>query len=206
MTRRIGLALMAVALLGVVGTTRAAPVTYYAGLASANEVPPPPVVVSPGTGFAVVTYDDVAHTLRVQASFSGLLGNTTAAHIHAPGAPGANAGVATQLPSFAGFPLGVTAGSMDQTLDLTLASSWNPTFITNNGGTTASAEAALAGFLDAGQAYFNVHTAAPGRPAGEIRGNLLVTPEPSTLLLGGLGTVALAGHGLRRRRSSPAGA
>ena len=67
----------------------------------------------PRTGFATVVYDDLAHTLSVDASFSGLLGTTTAAHIHAATAvPGVGtAGVATQTPSFVGFPLGVTSGT-----------------------------------------------------------------------------------------------
>ena len=43
--------------------------------------------------------------------------------------------MATRVPSFVGFPLGVTAGSMDNTYDLNLASSYNPAFVTDNGGT-----------------------------------------------------------------------
>ena len=33
------------------------------------------------------------------------------------------------------LPLGVTAGSMNQTYDMTLASSYNPSYVTANGGT-----------------------------------------------------------------------
>ncbi|WP_390677815.1 CHRD domain-containing protein [Aquisphaera giovannonii] len=36
-----------------------------------------------GTGFARVELDTVGHTLHVEVTFSGLLGATTAAHIHA---------------------------------------------------------------------------------------------------------------------------
>ncbi len=90
--------------------------------------------------------------------FSGLVANTTAAHIHCCTAPPGNVGVATTLPAFAGFPLGVTSGSLDQTYDTTLASTWNPAYITNNGGTPLSAEAALATGLAAGNAYLNIHT------------------------------------------------
>lgn len=147
--------------------------TYTATLAGANENPS---VASPGTGTATVTIDTVAHTLRVVSSFSGLTANTTASHIHCCVAPPANAGVATTLPSFVGFPLGVTFGAMDQTYNMTLAATWNPAFITANGGTPAGAEAALAAGLAAGQAYLNIHTVA--FPGGEIRGFLALPPAP----------------------------
>src|SRR6185503_329116 len=73
---------------------------------------------SPGTGFATVTYDSVAHTLELDVTFSGLLGMTTASHIHAPTAVPftGTASVATTSPTFAGFPLGVTSGSYQNTL------------------------------------------------------------------------------------------
>src|SRR5262245_47615859 len=108
------------------------------------------VVGATGTGTVQVDWDDALNTMRVQATFSGLSGNTTAAHIHAPTAsPGTGtAGVATQVPSFLLFPLGVQSGTMDQTLDMTLATSYNPSFITAHGGTVAGAEAALKLALD----------------------------------------------------------
>jgi hypothetical protein len=48
--------------------------------------------------------------------------------------------VATTLPTFAGFPLGVTSGTYINTLDLTLASSYNPAFVTANGGSMPHAK------------------------------------------------------------------
>src|SRR5881394_4127648 len=54
---------------------------YSATLNGASEAPPN---ASTGHGNAEITIDDLLHTMRVQASFSGLLGNTTACHIHAP--------------------------------------------------------------------------------------------------------------------------
>src|SRR5204863_6081105 len=95
-----------------------------------------------GIGSGTVNYDDVAHTLELQVTFSGLTGTTTASHIHGPTTIPftGTAGVATTTPSFAGFPLGVTSGSFSNTLDLTLASSFNPSYVTANGGTPAGAE------------------------------------------------------------------
>jgi hypothetical protein len=142
---------------------------YKAPLAGANENPP---VASAGTGFTTVTVNVPAHTLRVVSSFSGLNTNTTASHIHCCAVAPATAGVATATPSFAGFPLGVTSGSMDQTYNMTLPATWNAAFITANGGTPAGAEAALVAGLAAGQAYLNIHTTSS--PGGEIRGFLLV--------------------------------
>jgi hypothetical protein len=168
-------------------------VVYTANLNGPNENPPQPL--SPGIGFAIVTVDNVANTLRVQVNFSGLLGNTTASHIHCCVAAPGTAGVATVMPAFPGFPLGVTSGTDDATLDMTLASSYNPAFITASGGTALSAETVLFAGLAAGQTYFNIHTTFAG--GGEIRGFLVAVPEPGTLVLA---AVALVGFVMRRRR------
>jgi hypothetical protein len=167
-------------------------ITYVGILSGANESP---ATGSPGTGFAAVTVDDIVNTMRVQVNFSGLTGTTTASHIHCCTTP--NAGVATTTPTFAGFPLGVTSGTYDRTLDLTLASSYNPAFITANGGTPASAEAVLLAGLAAGNAYLNVHSTTFG--GGEIRANLLAAPEPGGLAIVGAALGALV---LVRRRYS----
>jgi hypothetical protein len=169
---------------------------YDAFLSGPNESPPNG---SPGTGFAVVDYDNVAHTLLIDVSFSGLLGTTTASHIHAATAvPGTGtAGVATTTPYFAGFPIGVTSGTYNNTLDLTLSSSYNdPTYIAANGGTTATAEAALTAAMAAGEAYLNIHTTVV--PGGEIRGFLTLVPEPSGAALLGLGGAIFAWAARRR--------
>jgi hypothetical protein len=143
-----------------------------------------------------VTYDDVANTLRVEGQFARLVGTTTMAHIHCCTPPTGNAGVATTTPTLIGFPLGVREGSFDTTLDLTAASSFNTTFISNNGGTVAGARARLVSGLFAGQSYFNVHTSS--FPAGELRANLTAVPEPATwaMMIAGFAGV---GGALRRR-------
>ena len=154
---------------------------------------------SPGTGTGTVIYDNVAHTLDLSCSFSGLLGNTTASHIHAATVSPftGSAGVATTTPSFAFFPLGVTSGTFANVLDLTQASSYNPAFVTANGGTTASAEIALTTAMANGQAYWNIHTSVA--PSGEIRGFLTPVPEPSSLALVGLFAAGAVGRAWRRK-------
>ena len=183
--------LFALMCLGMSGV-QATPILYSATLSGSNEVP---ANASPGTGTAIVAYDPIAHTLSLDVTFSGLSGNTTAAHIHCCAPPGANAAVATSLPSFLGFPAGVVSGLYSQVFDLTLASSFNAAFVAANGGTVLGAEAALSNGLAGGNAYLNIHTTA--FPGGEIRGNLAPVPEPTTLGLIGLG---LAGFGYARKR------
>lgn len=171
-------------------------IVFTTTLLGANEVPPTP---SPGTGFAVVTVDDVALTLNVNVTFSGLISPTAVAHIHCCTGPGANAMVATTTPTFPGFPVGVMSGSYSMTFDLTLASSFNPAFITAHGGTVASARADFIAGMLAGQTYFNIHTTQ--FPGGEIRGQLQPVPEPATILLLGSGLVGLASKVRRKRKS-----
>jgi hypothetical protein len=195
-TARVALAL----LLASASLSPAAATTFvFAGTATGTQEFPPNA--SPGTGNVTVTWDDVAHTMAVEAFFSGLIGTTTASHIHVslPGEPAG--GVATQTPSFIGFPLGVTNGTFNNTFDMTLASSYRAGFITDNGGTVAGAEAALLTALLDGRAYFNIHTTE--FPGGEIRANLALVPEPGTwmLMLGGFAAVGLA---FRRRRAREA--
>jgi hypothetical protein len=191
--RAIGVA----AALACASSAQAATTVYTATLSGPAESPPN---ASAGTGTATVTIDDIANTMLVEVNFSGLTGTTTASHIHAATASGftGTAGVATQTPTFSGFPLGVTSGTYSSLFDLLTASTYNASFVTANGGTAAGAESALLSAIASGRAYLNIHTTA--FPGGEIRGFLVAVPEPATwaMMLLGFGAMGLA---FRRRRS-----
>lgn len=109
-------------------------------------------------------------------------GDVAAAHGRCCAAAPANAGVATQTPSFPGFPTGGASGSYNQGFDLDAPAAYNAAFVAPHGG----------------QAYFNVHTTfARG---GEIRGQVALIPEPASwaLMIAGFG---IAGAAIRWRRS-----
>jgi len=185
---------IATALMLPVPAAYAIPMTFGTILSGANEVPP---VASPGAGTAVVVLDPTAQTLQVITAFFGLTTPDTAAHIHCCAPLGTNAGVATTVPAFPGFPLGVTQGTyLSPLFSLTDPLIYNPAFVTAQGG-LPQAEAALIAGIENDQTYFNIHTMA--NPGGEIRGQLEPlgsVPEPTTLLL--LGTT-LTGLGFANR-------
>ncbi len=182
--------LLGIAALWAMAPASAALIHFRANLSGPAENPPN---ASPGVGIVFVDFDTLLNTLFIQATFSGLLGTTTSAHIHCCAPSPTNSQVATVPPAFPGFPMGVTSGSYTGTLDLTQLGSYNAPFVTAHGGTAASAEAFLIAGMSAGQSYFNIHTTA--FPGGEIRG-FLVVPEPWTVSLLGMGLAV----GLSSRR------
>lgn len=168
-----------------------------AGLLSTNENHAMNSNFTPGSGGemgAGIFFDDITKVLTLNFGWGSANGFTdlskvaSAGHIHGPTASG---GVASFTEN-AGVMIGLDSGP-----------TWNPS--ATNGGVfnrtitlTVAQETAL---LD-GKTYLNIHTNATSgapsiNPAGEIRGNLVIVPEPSQALLSLLGLVML---GARRKR------
>ncbi len=171
------------------GAASAATIVYTSVFSGANENPPNG---STGTGTGVVTVDTTAQTLRFQATWSGLTSNTVDLHLHCCAPTSANAGVAI---GFGAFLPAVPAnnGAVDQTVDLTLDATYNPSFLAANGGTAAGAMMALLMGLANGLGYQNIHSVE--LPGGELRGNLaalnpIPLPAAAWLFLAGAGALA----------------
>lgn len=152
-----------------------------------------------GSGTLFMEFDPDMNTLLIQATWEGLSGVTTVAHIHCctVAAGTGNAGVA--LAGGAGnslisFPVGVSAGSYSQVFDLSLSSVYGATFLAANGGTAAGAAAAMLAAFDTQRAYLNIHSNT--FTGGEIRAVVQV-PEPGTW---GMMALGLAGVGLLAQR------
>ncbi|QGZ38744.1 putative secreted protein with PEP-CTERM sorting signal [Pseudoduganella flava] len=190
-----GVATLALALAGLSAQAG----VYTATLTGAMEVPQND---SPGMGNITVNFDMAAHTMTIDVTFSGLEYASTVAHIHCCTADpmSGTAMPATRTPTLAGFPQGVMEGTYHQVFDTSDASFWNNGFINSHGGTTAGAESALLAGMEAGTAYFNIHSS--GYPNGEIRGFLQPVPEPAQVALLALGAPLML-FAVRRRRDRP---
>jgi CHRD domain len=145
-TRRLSLAVLAVAALAVVGgcTTlkrESRLVALTTQLRAANEVPPN---ASPASGSVDAVFNQDTGQFRWKANFTGLTGPATAAHFHGPAPIGVNGPVALPWTAPIRSPL---EGS-------------------------ATLTPAQAADLMAGRWYANVHTA--GNPSGEVRGQMTV--------------------------------
>jgi hypothetical protein len=159
------------------------------GLLFTNEVG----VASGGTGGEIlggISFDNVTKLLTVNVAwgsangFTNLTGVATNAHIHGPTASPNGDGFTqianVMIPLTSGgvvFNSSASAGSIQGTVTTPL---------------TAPQESALM----TGSTYLNVHTVANG--GGEIRGFLVVVPEPASALAGMTAIGALA---LRRRHA-----
>jgi hypothetical protein len=115
-------------------------VNFSADLKASSEVPPKD---SPGTGQFTATFDTTTKQLQYKATYSGLTGPATMAHIHGPAPAGKNAGVVVPVPK------DKVASPIEGTATLT--------------------DAQAKDLMD-GNYYFNVHTAK--NPGGEIRGQI----------------------------------
>lgn len=131
-------------------------------------------VVSPGTGFASGTVDINSFLFTLDYTFTDMLAPQTAAHIHR-GAPGVNGPVVIGAPT---FPLG------------------SPIHY------TTTINASVLNDLVNNNLYLNVHSQL--FRGGEIRGQLMAVPEPSTYALAGAAVLGLVIVHRRRRRLTAA--
>ena len=122
-------------------------------------------------------------TLSLSGSYSGLTTAMTAGHIHGPGAPGVPASVIYDLVG-PGVLTGTTSGTYNGSI----------TIVPVVTGYTTTAQ--QLSDLNAGLWYLNIHDST--FLGGEIRGQITLVPEPSSLALLGLGAGALV-YRLRRR-------
>ena len=144
------LALASALVLASAASSPAATSSYVANLRGTNEVPANP---SPATGTAFIVYDDVAHSLTLSGTFSGLVAPLTAGHYHGPALPGVNASV---IHPFTTLPLGAMSGAWTDFWALT------PT---------------QEGYLLGGLLYVNLHSTV--YPGGEIRGQVVPDATPA---------------------------
>jgi hypothetical protein len=180
--------------------------TFDATLLGSSESPPNS---SPGSGVAHVIIDDVAFSMEIKGNFSGFGATTSVSHIHCCTAS-ADAGLAGVAISFSSFPNGVTSGAFDQTFDTSSSVIFTSSFLAANGATAASAFGALLAGLQAGEAYFDIHTNVTNNfPNPEdIRGFLQASavPEPSTWAMMILGFAGIGYMTYRRRNRLMLGA
>ena len=191
------------ALLAVPMASHAVIYTFNASLSGANEVP---AIVGPGTGTAILDYNDnntlslADDTYNFSMSVFGLSSPATGVHIHGAASTTENAPVRVAL-NAAPFVSHVSGGTLlvggnnvvaPTTLFVTVASPTNAGY----------GPMSFLDMLRGGLAYVNVHTAV--NPGGAVRGQLIqvtAVPEVSTyaMMLAGLGAVGLMA---RRRRAN----
>ncbi len=217
--KRLGGAVaLGAAILATAGAAQAQEMTFIAHLLTTNE--PPPIVLTDGAGgtrptpFGIGVFSlNAAHTaltMNVDVFNIDITGSQTPsfntdnlmnAHIHVcPPSPGPTCPVRW---GFFGAPDNdINPDNLVVTPFATgvgghFFSVWDLPEGNPNGGPNNLSNQLPA--IIAGLSYINFHTVQ--NPGGEIRGNLLATPEPSTyaLLAGGLGVL---GAFARRRRSA----
>lgn len=149
----------------------AATINLFATLEGSQEVPSND---SPGTGTAVITFDDITNLLSWEITYSGLVGTPTFSHFHGPAPAGVNAGVQVNIVDNSG-------GNITSPMI----------------GSATISDVQEADLLS-GLWYINIHSIL--YPGGEIRGQVEVVPIPAAIWLFGSGLIGLIG--LVRRKQA----
>lgn len=195
MKKTVVLIAVALAVVALPGPSRADHIEFNRVFLSGNQEFPlnPGNLLTTATGTASLTLNPAHTALTLDLSFSNLP-NLSGAHLHL-GAPG------TAGPIVLGFDRLIPPNTPD----------FSGTFTFTQANLSGPLAGNFPGFVDALAAdniYINLHTRnlalpanTPGNlPAGEIRGQVTVTPEPATLalvLVGAAGLV-LVRHRWRR--------
>jgi hypothetical protein len=158
----------------VTSSVSAANFYFQANLDGLQEVPPN---ASPAYGLVDLTLDDTTGAWTITTgTYQDLLGGINGAAIHGPANPGVNAAIITNL-----------------TMDTPGAATGT---VSGNGVFTPSQ------VLDLQAEKYYVNLRSSVFPSGEIRGQLLLVPEPSTFVLAGFGIVGFGVLKLRRRKAA----
>jgi hypothetical protein len=148
-----------------------------------------------GSGYATVDYSPTANDITYTLSFQNLGSLATMSHIHF-GAAGTDGPILLWFfpPSLTPTPI-ATSGLYSGT--------WTAADLTSQTQDPAiTTFTELLGAMTSGDTYVNVHSV--NFPSGEIRGQLMMVPEASTLLLVSLPFLLFGGAALRRKRRAQA--
>jgi len=146
--------------------------TYQANLTGSEEVPATASTAT-GIGTIVLFGGGTNNVIKVDESWSGLAGTATASYIHGPAGVG---GTGPILFTLTGVPSATSGAIPEQFFSI------NHTQI---------------GYLQSGLLYMDIYDSSFA--SGEIRGQLTVVPEPSTLALLGLSGMGALLFWMRRR-------